>query len=131
MTKALTTADVTRMLAELKAKGVNNIVAPKAKRALKIIAKTQVKLTVTNNRVALTIKYPNGEILKTAYTPSRNTMNCERPAGMPAVSMKPIFALVTQEKPKESPASQFERLAKFFETTTSIQDAADKSPAQM
>ena len=131
MTKAFNMNDVNRMLAEIKAKGVNNVVPPKAKRAAKVITQTVVKVSITNNRVALTVKYPNGEVLKTSYTPSGYRINSEVPYNLPGVSLKTIFALVTKENPKESPANLFERLGKFFETTTSIQDATNKAPAQM
>jgi hypothetical protein len=129
MTKAFTTADVTRMLAEIKAKGVNNVVPPKAKRASKVITKTEAKLSITNNRVALTVKYTNGQILKMSSTPRGVRMNSEQPASMErGFNLKPLFAMVTTENPKESPADQFTRLQKFFAVTESIQDATAKIP---
>jgi hypothetical protein len=91
----------------------------------KAITKTTVKMTSSNTRVALVIKYVNGEILKVSSSMSAGRMSCERPNGMPPVVLKTLFAVVGEESKTESPMAQFERFAKVFETTTSIQDAID------
>jgi len=95
----------------------------------KAILKTTVKLTSTNNRVALTIKYVNGEVLKLSSSMSAGRMSCTRPAGFTEkfgpLNLKKLFAVTGEESKTESPMGQFERFAKYFETTTSIQDSID------
>jgi len=94
----------------------------------KAITKTTVKMSITHNRVALTIKYVNGEVLKTATNRGSDTMSSQRPAGMAEVNLKPLFAYVCKSlSPQETHGERFERLAKFFETTESIQDAVNKA----
>lgn len=98
----------------------------------KAILKTTVKYSETHNRVALTIKYPNGEVLKTASNRGSDTMSCIRPAGFNdkfgKVDLNPIFKFVCKSlSSQETHGDRFARLAKFFETTESIQDAINKA----
>jgi len=47
---------------------------------------------------------------------------------MAEVNLKPLFAYVCKSlSPQETHGERFERLAKFFETTESIQDAVNKA----
>lgn len=96
----------------------------------KVITKTTVKMSSTNNRVALTINYPNGEVLKAAVNRGSDTMNATRPNGFNEqfgkLDLKILFKYTAYRASNESPIMQMERLAKFFETTTSIQDAINK-----
>ena len=95
--------------------------------------KTTVKMSASNNRVALTIKYPNGEVLKCAANRGSDTMSSTRPAGFDEkfgkLNLRPLLQYTSKSASHESPIMQMERIGKFFETTTSIQDALNKIPA--
>ena len=123
-------ADVQRKMAEIMAKRNGAVIpAPAVSVAeVKATKQTDVKLSVTNNRVALTVKYPNGEVLKVSATPSATRVNIERPAelGKPTFTLKSLSAMVSKET-ADSPAAQFEKFKLFFEATSSIEDAINKA----
>lgn len=95
----------------------------------KAILKTTVKMTSSNTRVALAIKYVNGETLKISSSISRASLSCDRPDGFDEkfgkLDLAALFKVVGATSGKESPMTQFERFARYFETTTSIQDSID------
>ena len=98
----------------------------------KAITKTTTKISTTHNRVAIVVKYPNGEIFKTASNRGSDTMSVARPTHMTdKLDMNPVFKFVMKSiSPQETVGERFERLEKFFENTNSIQHMIDMVKAK-
>lgn len=94
----------------------------------KPITAATVKTSFTHDRLALTIKYVNGEVLKISSTRCAERLKTERPVGsqpLAANTLRNILSFVEKHaSPTETNGQRYERLAKFFEGTKSIADAA-------
>lgn len=100
----------------------------------KVITKTTAKVSTTHNRVAVVVKYPNGEVLKTASNRGSDSFSVNRPLGFNEtfgkLDIKSLFKFICQPiNLNETHGDRFERLAKFFESTNSVQEAIDKARA--
>ena len=97
----------------------------------KQITKTTVKLSITNDRLAIKVSYVSGEVLKLSSNRGSARIATERPVSFvgekPATShLRTILNASYKFTNGENNGQLFERLAKFFETTNSIVDAATK-----
>ena len=100
----------------------------------KAITQTTAKISTTHNRVAIVVKYVNGEVFKTATNRGSDTVSLTRPAGfneqfgkITQAEMQKVFKFICKTAHEhETHGERFERLAKFFETTSSIKDMISK-----
>lgn len=96
----------------------------------KAITKTEVKVSTTHNRVAIVVKFVNGEVFKTATNRGSDTLSLTRPNGfneqfgkITQAEMQKVFQFICKTAHEnENHGDRFARLAKFFEGTTSIKD---------
>lgn len=89
---------------------------------------TNVKLSVTHDRLSLIVKYTNGETFKMSRSRSGEKCSCNIPVGLErANSYEPMFKFVNKFKTEnETLGEKFERLSNFFKDTTSLNDALCK-----
>ena len=91
----------------------------------KAITKTTAKVSLTHDRVALTVKFPCGHVLKTAVNRYSDSFKVTAPAHATSIpDCEPLWKFICS-KPiaGETHGARFDRLAKFFESTSSLKDA--------
>lgn len=90
----------------------------------KALTATSAKVSITHDRVALTVKFPDGYVLKTAVNRSSDTFKVAAPVGATSMpNVNPLWKFINAKLKGETHGERFERLAKFFEATASIEHA--------
>ena len=94
----------------------------------KAITTTTAKVSITHDRVALTVKFPAGYVLKTAVNRYSDSFSVSAPASITNVpDVNPLWAFISKKVADENHGVRFERLAKFFESCPTIEDAVRKA----
>jgi len=90
----------------------------------KALTKTTAKVSITHDRISLTVKFLCGHVLKTAVNRYSDSFSLAAPIGAKSVGNgESLFKFINKALPGEKHGERFERLAKFFEAHTSIESA--------
>lgn len=94
----------------------------------KALTSTTAKVSITHDRISLTVKFVSGHVLKTAVNRYSDSFSVAAPVGAKTMSdVKPLWDFICKKAGDANHGVRFERLAKFFEGTTSIDDALVKA----
>ena len=93
-------------------------------KATKALTATSAKVSISHDRVALTVKFLSGHVLKTAVNRYSDSFKVEAPVGAKSMpDCNKLFKFVCKAEKGELHGARFERLAKFFEAHSSLESA--------
>ena len=93
-------------------------------KATKALTATTAKATVSHDRVSLVVKFLDGHVLKTAVNRYSDSFSVAAPAGATTIpDTRSLFKFICKFEKGETTGQKFERLAKFFESHTTLASA--------
>lgn len=93
----------------------------------KALTATSAKVSITHDRVALTVKFVDGHVLKTAVNRYSDTFKVAAPAGATSMpNTNSLWKFICKGEKGETHGVRFERLAKFFEGCKTLEEAIAK-----